>query len=147
LDWTILLTNVPAERLSAPEVRVIMRARWQIELLWRLWKERGQIDIWRSEKPMRILCEIYAKLLAMVVQHWIVLTGCWHAPDRSMVKASLAVQSLATTYALTMVRPISSVDVLQICHDAMDQSRLNCSTQRHSTASLLKNPSLAKGLS
>jgi len=54
--WTVLLSNVPKERLAAHEARVLIRVRWQIELLWRLWKERGQVDIWRSSKPMRILC-------------------------------------------------------------------------------------------
>lgn len=49
----------------------MMRVRWQIELLFKLWKNEGHIDSWRSEKPWRIPCELYAKLIAMVIQHWI----------------------------------------------------------------------------
>ncbi len=33
-DWTILVTNVPAEMLSWKEVVVLYRARWQIELMF-----------------------------------------------------------------------------------------------------------------
>jgi IS4 transposase len=62
-DWTILLTNVPPELPSVEEALVLARCRWQIELLWKLWKQHGKIDTWCSEKPYRILTEIYAKLL------------------------------------------------------------------------------------
>ena len=74
-DWTILITNVPPEQLSLEEALVLMRARWQIELLFKLWKSHGKIDEWRSAKPWRILCEVYAKLIAMVIQHWVLLVS------------------------------------------------------------------------
>src|SRR5512135_155033 len=64
-DWTILLTNVPKERLSVAEALVLARCRWQIELLWKLWKQEGKLDTWASYKPERILTEVYAKLLGL----------------------------------------------------------------------------------
>jgi hypothetical protein len=67
LDWTILLTNVPHELLSIDEALVLARCRWQIELCWKLWKQVGKVDTWRSAKPYRILTEIYAKLLGCVI--------------------------------------------------------------------------------
>ena len=36
--WTILVTNVPPERLTVAEALVLLRARWQIERLFALWK-------------------------------------------------------------------------------------------------------------
>jgi IS4 transposase len=86
-DWTIYLTNVSSDRLTLQEALVLGRARWQIELLFKLWKRYGSIDESRSAHPWRILCELYAKLLAMVIQHWVLLTTCWRCPDRSLVKA------------------------------------------------------------
>jgi hypothetical protein len=91
-DWTIVLTNAPARLLSAEEVLVLMRLRWQIEWLFRLWKEQGHLDEWRSLDPWRILCELYAKLTAMVIQHWLITAGCWHDPHRSLVKAAQVVR-------------------------------------------------------
>lgn len=86
--WTIVLTNVPVEQLSLREAFALLRARWQIELLFKLWKDQGFIDEWSSQKPWQVLCELYAKLIAMVIQHWMVLLGCWDDPSRSLPQAA-----------------------------------------------------------
>ncbi len=87
-DWTLLLTNVPRCMLSVSEVLVMARLRWQIERLFRLWKEIGRVDEWRSRKPYRILTELYAKLCAMVIQQWLLHQGCWSDPHRSLFQAA-----------------------------------------------------------
>ena len=79
-----------------------MRLRWQIELLFKLWKQHGRIDQWRSEKPWRILCELYAKLIGMIVQHWLLLTGAWQNPARSLVKASKTIRRHAMQVACAL---------------------------------------------
>jgi hypothetical protein len=100
--WTIYVTNVPEEKLTAEEVVLIGRVRWQIELLFKLWKSFGRIDEWRSQKPEKILCEVYAKLLAMIIEHWVMLTGAWRNADRSIWKAAQTISkhSLWLCYAL-----------------------------------------------
>ncbi len=90
--WTIVVSNVPRRLLSLEESLVVLTVRWQIERLFRLWKEGGQIDEWRSKKRWRILCEIYAKLAAMLIQHWLIEAGCWQDPQRSLVKAAQVVR-------------------------------------------------------
>jgi hypothetical protein len=77
----------------------LIRVRWQVELLFKLWKSHGRIDEWRSEKPWRILCEIYMKLLGMLIHHWIFLVGFWQFPDRSLFKAAQTVQRFALALA------------------------------------------------
>lgn len=93
--WTLLATNLTADQLSWTEALILMRLRWQIELLFKLWKSHGQLDRWRSQHPWRILCELYAKLLMLVVQHWILLLGCWCALDRSLLKAAQTIRKQA----------------------------------------------------
>jgi len=73
VDWTLLLTDVPANQLTLPEALVLLRERWQIELLFKLWKQDGRIDEWRTSNPWRILCEMYAKLIGSLLQHWLFL--------------------------------------------------------------------------
>ncbi|MFL5662425.1 MAG: IS4 family transposase [Ktedonobacteraceae bacterium] len=87
VQWTIVLTNVPLSLLTAGEAMALLRARWQIELLWKLWKDLGKVDEWQTEKPERILCELYAKLVGMLVHHWLLLLSCWDDPHRSLVGA------------------------------------------------------------
>jgi len=91
-DWTILVTNCPADLLTIQEALVLARLRWQIELLFKLWKSHGQLDSSRSAKPSRILAEVYAKLIGLLIQHWLLLLSCWSRPDRSLVKAASTVR-------------------------------------------------------
>jgi hypothetical protein len=101
-EWTVYATNVPVELLSVVEALVLGRCRWQIELLWKLWKSEGRIDESRSAKPWRILTEVYAKLLGMVVQHWVLLTSCWSFADRSLRKASRIIRAQALNLAIVL---------------------------------------------
>jgi hypothetical protein len=101
-DWVIFLTNVPPERLSVAEVLVLARARWQIELLFKLWKSNGRVDESRSAKPYRILCEVYAKLLIMLLQHWIAITCGWQHPNRSWLKTAQTIRQHVITLASTL---------------------------------------------
>jgi hypothetical protein len=73
--WNILLTNAPPELLAWHEAGVLRRVRWQIELVFKVFKSEGRIDHSRSRSPYRVLCELYAKLLGMVVQQWALLSA------------------------------------------------------------------------
>ncbi len=97
--WNVYVTNVPAEKLSASEGHVLMRIRWQIELLFKLWKDEGRLDESRSRKPWRVLCEIYAKLISLIMQHWILLTCCWRILDRSLTKAARTLRGFGMAIA------------------------------------------------
>jgi hypothetical protein len=85
--WLMVVTNIPATLLTLEEVCVLLGCRWQIERLFRLWKEDGQVDEWRSRKPWHILCEVYAKLIACLLQHWLILLALWATPDRALHQA------------------------------------------------------------
>jgi hypothetical protein len=66
-EWTILLTNIPPELLTLSEALVLAKVRWQIELSFKLWKSHGQLDSWRSDKPERILCEVYVRMASRII--------------------------------------------------------------------------------
>jgi len=136
-DWIVLLTNVPAARLTAQQAREVMRARWQEELLWKLWKQQGHLDLWRSEKPMRILCELYAKLIGMIIQHWFTIVGCWHDPHRSLVKAGRAVKKLAVSVVLALNGEMNWQAVLACNQRLMQRCRLNPRVKHPNTSQRL----------
>lgn len=130
----VLLTNAPASRLSAASARTLLRVRWQIELIWKLWKQYGKLDCWRSEKGMRILCEVYAKLIAMIMLHWFTIAGCWSDPHRSLVKACHLVQKVAPCLILTMNGPLTQQELFQIICRSMRGCILNTRKKHPNTS-------------
>jgi hypothetical protein len=138
-EWTVFATNVSAELLSVDEALVLGRCRWQIELLWKLWKSEGIVDESRSSKPWRILTEVYAKLLGMVVQHWILLTSCWSFADRSLVKASRLVRVYALNLAIVLPHRHMVRQTLQTLHGLLQRgSRIGKRKSRPPNHELLR---------
>jgi hypothetical protein len=95
--WSIVVTSVPAQLLSLSEAQALLRARWQMELLFKLWKDQCLLDEWRTKNPHRILCEIYAKLLAVLVQHWLTILACWDDPHRSLFAVASQIREQVST--------------------------------------------------
>jgi len=83
--WTIVVTNLPPHRLSFDQAFMLLRLRWQIELLFKLWKQHAHLETSRSQQPNRIMCELYAKLLGLVIQHALLLATCWDVPNSTPV--------------------------------------------------------------
>jgi hypothetical protein len=93
--WTLFLTNAPQNLLSSLEVFALYRLRWQIELLFRLWKAYSFVDESNCKNPWRVLTEVYAKLIAVLVQHWLLLVSVWHIPNISIVQACSTIRKFA----------------------------------------------------
>jgi hypothetical protein len=143
-DWTVLVTNLPVAMLSVAEALVLYRARWQIELLFKRWKAQGKVATWRSAKPWRILCEVYAKLLGLVVQHWLLRTGAWSQLDRSLWKAAQTIRQHAAHLASVFAHRDRLTEALAtIAFCLTTGCRLDTRRTRPSTAQLLANPSRA----
>jgi hypothetical protein len=144
LDWVLVLTNVAASVLSPEQVVALMRLRWQIELFWKLCKQEGKIDTWRSSKPQRILTEVYAKLLGLLMEHWITLQGCWHDPRRSLFKARQVIEWTAPWLVLALREYVAWQVVLAALCETLGS---NCWTDRRhkppSTFQQLADPKLS----
>lgn len=68
LDWSIFVTNVPENKISANHLLLIYKIRWQIELLFKLYKSHMKIDTLKGKtKAYRVLCELYAKLCVALI--------------------------------------------------------------------------------
>lgn len=130
-DWTLLVTNAPVDMLCADEALILYGARWQIELLFKLWKSHTKLAQSRSNKPWRRLCEIYCKLLGVVVQHWISLVGTWNNPRRSLVKAAQVVAEHAKVIALAINGKGSLRKALRIVTEAMQTGCNQNSRRKH----------------
>jgi Transposase DDE domain len=89
LGWSLFVTNGKSEDLTWKAVVVLYRARWQIELLFKLWKSHNQLERGRAgASAQEFLAVFYAKLLGVVLQHWILVATAWHIAARSLMKAA-----------------------------------------------------------
>ena len=72
LEFSFFITNVPPERLTTEQVPLIYALRWQIELIFKLWKSQAKLARLGSWRPVRVLCQLYARLIGLVLFHWMV---------------------------------------------------------------------------
>jgi hypothetical protein len=111
-DWTVIATNIPPHRLTVENALLLLRLRWQIELLFKLWKQTLALPHWHSARPAQILCELYAKLLIIVIQHWLLLLGCWDEPQRSLFKAVQVLRKHAFHLLTALPDPVALLAAL-----------------------------------
>lgn len=78
LDWLIFVTNVPSTMLSIEQVALLYRVRWQIELVFKLWKSYGGLQRTQTLRRERIWYELYAKMIGLVLTQF--LLAPWRMP-------------------------------------------------------------------
>jgi hypothetical protein len=91
-DWTILVTNVPEEMLTPQEAVVLNRARWQVELLFKRWKSQGLVAELSGSTEVRQMVRVWCRLIAALVQHWLVVATAWGDPTKSLWKVCQAIR-------------------------------------------------------
>jgi hypothetical protein len=112
--WTVFATNVPVEMLAAKELWLVYRCRWQIELLFKRAKQQGGWGFSWGKTGQRLLIELYAKLLGVVVTHWNTLLRGGPLCGVSPVKLFTVVQELATLLQASLDQGLPEVErVLQ----------------------------------
>ncbi len=108
-DWTVFVTNVATEMLSWKEVVVLYRARWQIELMFKLWKSRSQLAASRPTwSAVERMAAFWAKLIGVVLQHWLLLCSTWSNPRRSHWKAAEVIQE----WIVSLTSSLSNIEQL-----------------------------------
>lgn len=134
-DWNLLVTNIAASSLEAQEVLLLYRARGPLELLFKLWKSHGHVDEWSSANPEHILCEFYAKLLAVLVEHWVLVESCWDDPHRSWMLSAQLLRDQVALLAQGLRGRLPLEQVLTLIHEALANSAsIPARTTRPSTS-------------
>jgi hypothetical protein len=88
-DWTVFVTNCPEDLLTWKEVVVLYRSRWQIELMFKLWKSHNKLASYRTgASSAQRMAELWAKMIGVILQHWILLKTSWPQVRRSLWTAA-----------------------------------------------------------
>jgi Transposase DDE domain len=104
-DWTILVTDLPAERLTPEEAVVLYRARWQVELLFKRWKSQDLVAVLSGSTEVRQMVRVWSRLLAALVQHWLLVACAWGDATKSLVKVCEAIRPFVGRIAAGLTRP------------------------------------------
>ena len=67
LDFSLFITNVPEEIWPPGVVGTIYRIRWQIELMFKDWKGRLQINCLLGINHLRISCLMYSRMILILI--------------------------------------------------------------------------------
>jgi hypothetical protein len=143
-DWTILVTNCPAELLTWKEVVVLYRLRWQIELMFKLWKSHNHLAAYREQwSAVERMAVFWAKLIGVIIQHWLLLLSTWSNCRRSHWKAAQVVRG----WVVSLSRALDDVGALIGLLEAMTaEIHAVADTRRQkkcpSSFQLLLNPEL-----
>jgi hypothetical protein len=65
--YNIYMTNIKAEDLSIEWIHLVYALRWQIELLFKIWKSLFEIDEIKKMSIFRFECYIYGRLIAILL--------------------------------------------------------------------------------
>lgn len=67
-NLNVFITNIQDNLLSANQIMMLYRLRWQVELIFKTWKSHKCIDQYKTMKKDRMECYLYADLLLSIIQ-------------------------------------------------------------------------------
>lgn len=67
MDYTIFMTNTTQEQVTDEQVQLYYRLRWQIELLFKIWKSVLELDKIGKMSIFRLECYLYSRLLVLLL--------------------------------------------------------------------------------
>lgn len=142
--WTIYVSNCPAALLQWKEVVVLYRARWQIERLFKLWKSYNHLaDCDATASAVEQLAGVYVKLIAVIIQHGILLMSVWLDGRRSLWRAAKSLRHWIDQLIAVLDDAAKLRCVLNRHRESLaNQARVNHRRKHPSCFQLLDNPEL-----
>ncbi len=131
----LYITNAPSSLLPGSQCRLLYRIRWQIELIFTLWKSNFALAQVAGIRKERVLCTLYAKLLCIFVTTKLVFwtrNEVWNTRKRALseYRASKVLQTfLPDVCHVLLVAPARVIAVLREAVAAMMKHSIK-STQR-----------------
>jgi len=117
--FNLFITNIKTEILSANDVLMLYKLRWQIELMFKNWKSIFKIDEIQKMKYERFTCILVAKLILIVVNLQIIwkMKRFYYAKDKKILSMFKCFKTLlkefGTVYGILKNKRDESVKCLQ----------------------------------
>lgn len=147
-EWTTFATNVSEGVLKAREVWTAYRCRWQVELLIKRAKGLAGWSFTHGSNGNRVMAELLAKVLGLIVMHWVTLQVGPALAGRSATRMMRRVTQFAQALGQAIRGQSECLPtLLQILIE--DLARIKPRRKRRrkpNTKDLLDNPALAPRL-
>ncbi len=69
------ITNVSSDIITINQVHELYSLRWQIEIIFKVWKSIFKINQVKKVKLERFMCFLYGRLIALLLSSTIVFTS------------------------------------------------------------------------
>jgi hypothetical protein len=122
-DWWVLATNAPPDKVRAVEAWDLYRARWQIELVFKRWKSLGGLPIDRRHTGPRAECELYGKLLGVLVVDWLAVQRGGALAGVSVWRGWQIVWDLLPALSAALATPAGCAALIATLVDRLDRRR------------------------
>jgi hypothetical protein len=144
LGWSLFVTNCTAEELPWKTVVILYRARWQVELLFKLWKSHnGLAECREGALALERLAVFYAKLLGVLLQHWLLVALAWRVAGRSLLKAARLLREEVKALLLALDDAVRLQEVLVRLQRLIEKlAHVKARKKDPSHAQLLDDPEL-----
>jgi len=141
-DWTILLTNVPDNLLTPAEAAVLYRGRWQIELLFKRWKSQDLVALLSGSTVVRQMVRLWSRLIAAVIQQWLIVAGAWGDRHKSLNKLCEAIRQFVGRIAAGLQRRAELRRALRDLARVLSTTCRRNKRKKPGTFELLNDPTL-----
>ena len=118
--WTIFLTSI--SDLDFEALEALAHARWQIERVFKLWKSFFRLPHALTQHPIRLMCLFWAKLLVILIAHWLMRLDPRTFPQRSLWLTAQVIQSFAFSLFDALPYPSHLIHVLDHLRDNLARS-------------------------
>ena len=98
LKFNLVITNLPVDIATSGSILLIYKLRWQIELMFKIWKSTFGIHTTRKMKIERFLYLLYSKLLLLTI-NWEIITNirsCYYKKEGKLLSFDKCFKTIST---------------------------------------------------
>ena len=109
--------------------------------MFKSFKSIGKVHISRSKKPYRVLCEVYAKLIAQLIRHWVMIAIGWRCILYNIIKTAELVGLYTRMITISFRKSKTALrrTLQDIKQTILNDDRRIRSIGQHTTFRLLQN--------
>ena len=128
-DWTLIITNTPEKLIPIEKALQFYALRWQIELIFKQFKSVLAIHHSNTSNHLRLLCEIYGKLIAATLlaqSHAIINNKLWNSSNQEVSFDKFFKRFRERAFKLTTILLLSTKKARKLCNTEFKKSARNC---------------------